>query len=86
MPLAMEVIDPVVVNVVQEEQNRPKSGRRARKRFLSQKWWYCLLFQLFAVISPKFIFRVELEILLGKRRTLSWQVTRGDPQSGQYWP
>jgi len=69
MPLATEVIYPVVVNVVQEEQNRPKSGRRARKRFLSQKWWYCLLFQLFAAISPKFIFRVELEMLLGKRRT-----------------
>jgi hypothetical protein len=62
---AMEAIDPVAVTVVQEEQNRPKSGRPARKRFLSQKWWYLPAFQIFAAIFPKFIFRVELEILLG---------------------
>jgi hypothetical protein len=45
MPSAMEVIDPVLVTVVQEEQNRPKSGRRARKRFLNQKWCYMPVFQ-----------------------------------------
>ena len=37
----------------------------------------CLFFQLFAAIFSKFIFRVELEMLLGKRRTQSWYIKRG---------
>jgi hypothetical protein len=46
----------------------------------------CLFFQLFEAIFPKFIFRVELEILLGKRRTLGMQVVLGAYPACLFWP